>query len=859
MTGSLKINFFTVIIICFYTSISAETTPAISKLKAKIQKKPTANLLESDWLPIQRPFSPCTGYYLQKELPKTTQAEISADSSELAKNGVSRLTGNVVYLDKDQKISAEHALAYRDDKLKKVTEILVYDNVEYLAPNLRVITSQARANLLTNTANLDSNIYYRYYSNNARGEAERAVLVKDKSYNIFNASYTTCEPNSSDWQIYATDISIDPNSQIGTAKNTVIYFYDFPIFYSPYLSFPTSKQRKSGLLLPLYNSSDRYGYSIAQPYYLNLAPNYDATITPRYMTKRGSQLQLETRYLDSWGKSIVNFEILPDDRDFATFRHNKLLNPPSGIALNDPRITNLKSAKPQRFAIKIKDNKQLTPNLSSRIEFNYFSDNQYIIDLPPSEVLRKQPDDHVLQQLKVNYNYNNWQSSGLIKGYQTLHTIDGPKLTEPYRILPGITLSNNNFAEYNFSDSLNFPMGLNLGMDSHAMYFARPLHPNPDKSFDGQRYYIKPTASLPVKQSYGYITPKIAVNARYYSLNQLTDSAKLRGYNKSQDYVIPIYSVDSGLFFDRKFEFNNTNYNQTLEPRLFYLYVPSKNQYHAPNFDIKTNTLTYSQLFRDNYFSGFDRQSNANQIAAGLGSRVQNLTNGAQYLYVQFGQAFYFQEKNITICDPKFTPNCIKNEIPDYKKIVSPFIAELNINFEPKFYGQAEWQWDHYLQKTGKINVGLHYLDQEVINKSPQTLVNIEYNFLKEGNIQNSVNGTRIYKPNDRKNDLSEIEGSLKLPIHNNWNLLSFSSYDLQSKSALDNYVGLELQKCCWAVRFGYRNQLRLRTNSTAQKKYDNMYSIQFSLKGLGELHESFENILRTNIPGYYNHLNTIY
>lgn len=861
-------NKLLLIVLCSTVNISAKQRDAsiapeldpIENQKSTISFTPELdlNFLNSDWVNTQASYSPCTGYYQIPTLPKVSMPEISAESSELAKTGVSKLKGNVIFLDNNQKISADEATAYRDPKLNKVTEVVVNKNVEYLSPNLRAITKQAKANLPSETITIDSDIFYRYYPNYARGKAKKGVFVKDKSYSIFDAIYTTCQPGYSDWEIHAKEIHIDPNAQIGTAKHTFIYFYDIPIFYSPYLSFPTSKQRKSGFLMPIYNSSDRYGYSIAEPYYLNLAPNYDLTVTPRYMTKRGTQFQFESRYLSSYGDNILNFEFLPDDRDFAAFKKVHLHNPPSDMSFHDPRLSGLRHAYPQRYAVKLKDHKQWTPYLSSNIEYNYFSDNQYIIDLPPSELYRKQAENHFLQQGRVNYLYKEWEASALVKGYQTLHTLEGPTLKEPYRIMPGLSFGNRDLFNYNLESLTNLPLSLTTSFDSHIMRFATPLHPAPNKTAEGQRYYFKPAISTPFKKPYGYMIPKIAINVRHYNLNKLNESSTSLRYNDNQHYNIPIYSLDNGLYFDRTFSFKNTQYNQTLEPRLFYIFIPLRKQNQAPDFDIKQSTLTYDQLFRDNSFYGFDRQSNANQLTAGLTSRFQNLDNGMQYLMLQLGQAFYFQNKKVTICDRNIKSNCIESEIPDYKTRLSPLISELNINFEPQVIGRAEWQWDYLLNKTKKVNIGLHYVKPNNY-KAPQPLFNLEYNFLKEGNIQTNIAGDKLYKPNNQHNNLSEIESSINLPVHRNINILGFTSYDLQQYATLDNYIGAELQKCCWAIRFGYRNQLRLRTNSLAKKKYDTIYSIQFSLKGLGELNESYESTLRSNIPGYTNYLNTIY
>lgn len=840
------------------------------------------NFINKDWINQSTPYSSCPGYYMPEKVPNIADKNISADEITLDKNGESSLN-NIIYQDKDQIIRANKALVYRDNNLNKVSKLKLQNNIEYITPDIRAVTNSANADLINNIADINSKVYFRYYSNHGRGEAKSAKFIKNKSYSVYNAYYTTCEPvteiitysktklhktsqtSKTPWQIYTSNLTIDPNTNIGVAKNTTVYFYDVPIFYTPYLSFSTSKERKSGFLSPSYDQSNRYGYSVAIPYYLNLAPNYDATVTTRYMSQRNFLFSLEARYLDSYGKSQIDLSVLPDDPKFKTFKKNNINNPPSGLTTNNPKITNLKHASSERFSVKITDQKQWTENISTSIDYNYLSDNQYYIDIPQSKLLRRENSDHLLQQAKINYFNNNWQAEGLVKSYQELHTIDGPNITESYRVMPGFSVTNNNINLYNFNNIIN----LKSSIQAHAYRFALPNNPSPTRNNEGQRYYAKPAISLNIKKSYGYIIPKVAIASWQYDLNQRNAIDNTLGYSKHPSFAVPIYSLDTGLFFDRLFKYNNNNYNQTLEPRLFYLYVPYKKQQQAPTFDLNTNTISYDQLFKDNIFSGFDKQSNANQITAGLTSRLQNYNTGFEIAKLQFGQSFYLDKLKTAICDNKIpgNANCLSTDYPEYiskyNSKQSPLISLLNYNFNTKWYGQAEWQWDYDLKQTKKTNLGLHYISNISNNNNlknlPQTIFNLEYNYLKEGNVQKDINGNRLFKTNSSQNDLFEIETSFKLPIHNYWNILGFSSYDIRNKTLLNNYFGVEFQQCCWAVRFGYKNELRTRVNSFAKKKYDNMYAIQFSLKGLWEIGSSFEDILKSNIAGYQNNLKTIY
>ena len=825
-------------------------TPRYIKIDNKNQKFLNLDFIDKDWIKDQKSYHACPGYYQPFDLPDVTLPEISADSSELSKDGISVLNGNVIYVDNLQQISAEKALIERDSTQQKFTKLRAEGNIEYLTPKLRIISDTAVADLLNNSAEINNPIHFRYYPRNGRGTASKAVLVKDKSYSLYNSIFTTCPPNTSDWEIHSSEINIDPNNEVGTAKNTTLYFYNVPILYTPYLRFPTSNKRETGLLSPIYNSSDRYGQALAFPMYFNLAPNYDLTIAPRYMSKRDSQLLIETRHLNNKGLNVTNIEYLPEDKAFTHFKHEKLTSPPPDLAPNNPRLTNLRHAGSDRYAIKVLDSRQWNPYLSTDVNYHYLSDNQYFLDLPRSAVLRQQPEDHILQQAKINYNYENWHAETIAKGYQTLHTLEGPDLTEPYRIVPGVILKNNN---------LILSKGIVASFESRAERFASPSNPKPNQLTEGQRYFMKPAVSMPMTQSYGYITPKLAANIRHYDLNRLDPISQNFHYNKKQNYFTPILSIDSGLYFDKNINFNNQNFIHTIEPRLFYLYIPYKSQNSIPNFDVKNTSVNYGQLFRDNTFSGYDRQSSANQLTAGFVSRLLNAENGQEYMQLQVGQAYYFTGNRVTICNEDVKSDCVNNENPGYNSALSPFISQVNYNFSPSLYGQATWHWDYNLNTTRKINLGVHYIQQNIYEKLPQTILNLEYNFLKSQNVQRDINGNRIYKISNKRNDLSEVETSLKLPITNNLVMIGFYSYDVRNLASLDRYLGFELQKCCWAVRVGYRSQLRLRTNSLAPKKYDNIFTIQFSLKGLGELNQSFENILETNIPGYANQLNQIY
>jgi LPS-assembly protein len=374
--------------------------------------------------------------------------------------------------------------------------------------------------------------------------------------------------------------------------------------------------------------------------------------------------------------------------------------------------------------------------------------------------------------------------------------------------------------------------------------FISPDHPTIDQYSQGQRYFVKPKVGLDLKTSSAYFKPEVAWHTRQYTLSRLSAPLQSTGAHKQQTVGIPIHTLDMGLFLERQLGSQSI---QTLEPRLFYLYVPNINQNNLPTFDSTLYSFNYQQLFRDNRFSGLDRQSDAHQLAFGTTSRLKHKDSGREYAQINIGQLYYFTSAHVSLCDPNSTPGCrtIENPFADAK--ASSVVTELLAHINPALSVRAEGQFNPSLHRIAAVTTSLQYHHPHL----PQKLFNIEYNFLKEGNIQYDLEGNRLYPVNDPHNDLSTLVSSFKLPLALHWTGIAYWNFALKGQLTQEVFSGVEYNQCCFALRMGFHRQLRLRNNSMSPKNYDNIASIQFALKGLGQLGTDPGMRLKENIHGF--------
>jgi LPS-assembly protein len=600
----------------------------------------------------------------------------------------------------------------------------------------------------------------------SRGDAQVVFFEGQDKKRLKNARYTTCEAGVDDWYIKAKEIELNDYTQSGTAKNAYVEFKGVPLLYTPWMTFSFNNERKSGLLAPTVGSTTNSGFEVAVPYYINIAPNKDATVSTRYMSKRGLQLQGDFRYLGENYSGIDSLEYLNKDND------------------TDKR----------RYYANISHSHSFDNGWSAGYNIEKVSDDQYFSDMSTRIINTSRV--NLPQEGRVDYTGEVWRFNGLVQKYQTLD-----KTNYPYERLPQLTLAADKEWTY-----------VNTNLFSQYAYFDR--NDKAAVAATGSRLVLYPSISAPFTQSYGYVTPKLGLHMTQYSLKNNTFTVNGNVVNNNADSrVLPIFSVDSGLYFERDFNVvksdNKQNgYTQTIEPRLFYVYIPDHNQDLLPVFDTGLSDLNQTTLFSENQFTGSDRINNANQLSLAVTSRMVDKDTGIERLAATVGQRFYFQDQNVTL------PGGVKSS-----GTRSDLIGALTARLSNKWNLDAFGQYNTDGNGVVRGNILARY------NPEPGKLLNIGYRY------------TQTF--------LEQLDVSGQWPLGRGWYGVGRYNYSVRESKPIEVVAGLEYDAGCWQARTVIQ---RVET-ATAQANYGLFF--QLELGGLASIGANPLNLLRRDIPGY--------
>ena len=613
-----------------------------------------------------------------------------------------------------------------------------------------------------------------------RGEGDRLVFEGENKYRMLAGSYTTCDVGSNDWFVRAKDFEIDKERQIGTARGAHVDFLGMPILYSPYLSFSLDRQRKSGFLTPTFGTTGNSGYEFSIPYYWNIAPNRDATFTPRVMSKRGVMLSNEFRYLDARYAGEARYEALPNDR----------------VRGGDTRT-----------ALSMRHNQIIGDGWIGNLNVQKVSDNNYFTDLSTQIAATSQV---ILPRQGAITKSGNWWNDGTfgfsasIDRWQTLQTDPLNPITPPYnRIGMAVNATKQNLGPADFEVS------------SSLVEFTHPTLIN------GKRAVAYPSVSAPLQTSYAYVTPKIGIHLTRYDFDQTNTTV---GDNSR---AVPILSADSGLLFERNTTLSGQNLRQTLEPKVYYVYIPTRQQNQFPNFDSGQRTVNFATLYAENQFSGNDRINDANQVTTGVTSRLLQ-ENGVERLRVGLAERFYFKSQEVTL--PGVAPRV--NNKPD-------LLATLSGTIVPHWTAEAGWQYAAAESRTDQINTGVHY------SPEPGKVVNVAYRYTN-GALVSNTRFAPTTNPTNPSNTLRQVDLSSQWPLTNHLNAIARWNYSLADSRMLEGLVGLEYDGGCWALRVVAHS---FATTSTTTV---NSFFMQLELNGLSKIGSNPLELLRRNIAGYY-------
>jgi LPS-assembly protein len=527
-------------------------------------------------------FSPLAG-------PSTIQLEAGNVEAQLGGLPSAEMTGGVL-LRRDNKVAGAESARY--DPLTKALHL--EGDVRYEDPSTQIISQSAEFGYVSGRIRFVG-AAFSLGGNGSRGNADALEINQNGKLTLDGVEYTSCPPGSEDWLIQGTSIELDTRKGVGIAKGMKLRFKGVPILYAPYLSFPIGDARKSGVLTPEIGSSGRSGNEIRVPWYWNIAPNYDATITPRLLTSRGLQIATEFRYLTERNKGIVAADYLPDDDIVNAARHQF------------------------RF-----EHETLFGNgWRNQIDIREVSDSQYYEDLGGS--LSSSSITHLNRSVRFDYQSRNLSVFGQVQDYQTIDDAILPD-EEPYQRLPQVLLRG----------SWDIPMGLRFGIDGEIVNFDR------DVGVTGWRLNAAPVLELPIERPGWFVTPAIEFDYTEYDLEDT-----LAGEPSNPTRSLPISSLDVGMILERSMK--TSNRIQTIEPRLLYVKIPFRDQDQLPVFDTITPDINLVQLYRKNRYVGIDRIGDTEQLSAGITTRILDVGSGRELMSATIGQTRYFDDRMVTL------------------------------------------------------------------------------------------------------------------------------------------------------------------------------------------------------------------
>jgi LPS-assembly protein len=683
--------------------------------------------------------------------------QITADRGQASQSEAS-LEGNVLVQQGDQRLQAASVLFDRIGNQLRTEGGFVYSN-----PSLVIRGSQTQWDL-TNDQGQFNDVQYYFAGRRAQGEAKQVLVdnAKDQSH-LQNATYSTCIRSEEFWQLRTRKLDLDENMGRGSARDITLAFKGVPILYLPYLSFPINDERQSGFLVPTFGYKGGNGFDLRVPYYWNIAPNRDMTVAPRILSNRGLLLDSEYRFLHPKDQGIFRVEYVPYDRKFGG----------------------------ERYAFDIRHQANFLPNFYSDLLYEHISDEHYLKDFSNSIGLFLP--SYLEQHLNTTYAGEDWILTTQVQRFQTIDEQLFTPDNEPYDRLPQLFFDGGWWQR---------SYGLSYTLRSELVRFDRT------SGITGTRLDFQPGITLPLEWPAGYITPRLSYRYTAYDL-QNTQA----GANSAPSRSASIFSLDSGLFFERPVKWQwwgNRVDIQTLEPRLFYLYVPFRDQSAIPNFDSATVDTGYPWLFLENRFVGADRLGDANQITAALTSRLLNSEEGGERLRASIGHVRYFRTPRVSL----------EGTIPE--AVIAPgIIAEGLVYLRSDLALRGILEWDQRLGNARRNAWDMRY------DSGDGRFARLSYSYAE--------------------NDLEQFDIALLWPFNERWRTIGRWNYSLRDSRNVDTLGGFEYRSCCWALRMLARQQ---RYNPQDENVHNSIF-LELELTGLTSIGADFNKILRETISGY--------
>ena len=680
---------------------------------------------------------------------------IDADNVDISDPDQTKLSGNVTLTHGDQKLSTEQ-LSYDHSNERAASDT----DTAYEDGSMRFQAKRFRSDFANDSLELEQVQYQLRKPQMGNGEADSVRSVGDIG-TLSNATFSTCPPGQRQWAFEADEIEIDQAEGKAVARNAVLRLGSVPVVWLPWVSFPINEQRSSGLLSPKLGYNERNGFDIELPFYLNLAPNYDATLSPRWISKRGVAMGAEFRYLSAQGQHAGEI---------------------SGSWIGDDRITGQ-----DRGVGRWRHHSGLDANWQLRADIQHVSDPAYFQDFG------NQIESSALSLLSSEAGIyglgNNWRVS--LSGQQW--DIANPSILpgqEPFRRMPRL------LSRWHSEFAQNWEFGIRV----EAVRFTHDLNPG------GERIDLQPYVSADWGGNWWYLRPRVAFRHTQY---QLEPGAVPPGFSLDPQRSTPISSADFGLFFEREGSWREHGFIQTLEPRLFYLNVPYRDQDDLPLFDTQTLSFSWPSLFRQNRYSGADRQTDADQLTLTLRTRFIEQASGLERLSLGLGRVHYFEPPRVSLpSDP------ITGDNGSY------YVFEANSQLSNRWSLGYAYQFDEFGSETALSAVRSQWrLDNNGV-------INLAYRY--------------------RRDLIEQADASFVYPVSQSWRWLARWNYSIRDHETFEALAGLEWKSCCMAFRAVARRYIP----APGQNPDLGIY-LEIELNGIGRFGRDADSLLGNAILGY--------
>ncbi|MDV4315489.1 LPS-assembly protein LptD [Acinetobacter indicus] len=725
------------------------------------------------------PISPDTVAIAAEEATST----VTADYGHYNPNGDSVLEGNVVIDQQGRQIRADKITIDQTQ-----TYASAEGRVQMAQAGLLAQSDQINYNLKTQQGDLH-NSFYIAEEQHAHGMAEKIARTSTNTLVLNNATYSTCPPEQAPtWKIQADEIKLNQETGRGETRGTKLYVKDVPVLAVPYFNFPIDDRRTTGILTPSFGFTNDGGVELAVPVYLNLAPNYDATVTPRYIGDRGPMLEGEFRYLtENFGQGQIWGGYLASDNKY-----------------NDE----------DRKDFHFLHNWQINEQFNTNLEYNYASDKDYFADLNNNPNSRT--DLNLRRAWELNYRNGipGLRAQLKVEDFQTLDpTI--PDEDRPYARLPQFLL---NYKTGN-------PQGFQIEFNHDTAYFKKDINNLEASATDlnsyepsGTRIYNDFKVRYNYRNPWSFVIPEVSLRNVNTFFDKDTQNAlnQFDSSSETKSVTVPQFTLDAGLTFEKEGRFL-----QTITPRAFYAYAPYQKQDGHPNFDSATASINYDQLFSPYRFYGHDRLEDNNFLSLGLSYSLFDEV-GLERIRASLGQSFFFEDRRVTLENTADSFDTESRTGP-VVSLASQLTANLNIGANAAWMSNGDnAQRDLHLFYTGE-----------------------------QGNLYNVGYINRRHIPN-RQDHYDQVVASFIQPVYNNWRILGHAQYDLDNSVAREYLLGVNYESCCWGISVygrSYYNDLDDVSDHNVKPKRAIM--AELNLKGLGSFNNKLASLLENRILGF--------